>query len=106
MGRTFTAFATATAVAGIMAGTSPAAHAQTVCAPRDTVVERLSGSYGEGLAAGGLRSAEQVLEVWASPETGTWTVLVTRADGVSCVMASGTNWHQQEPTIVLMGTPS
>ncbi|MDJ0826995.1 MAG: hypothetical protein QNJ16_15990 [Rhodobacter sp.] len=81
------------------------AHAQQNCGPREAVIERLKGGFGEGLAAGGLRSEAQVLEVWAAPETGTWTVLMTRADGISCVMASGTNWHQQDPGFVLMGVP-
>ncbi len=93
----------ATAAVMTLAG---AAAAQSNCAPRDVIVERLTAGYHEGLAGGGLRSETQVLEVWAAPETGTWTVLITRADGMTCVMASGTNWHQQEPNLVLMGTPS
>ena len=80
-------------------------QAQSYCAPRDVVVERLVSGFGEGLAAGGLRSETQVLEVWAAPETGTWTILMTRADGQTCVMASGTNWHQQDPKLRLMGIP-
>jgi len=88
-----------------MAATAPPAHAQS-CAPRDRIVERLADTFGEGLAAGGLQSAQQVIEVWAAPETGTWTVLVSRADGIACVLATGTNWHQQDPALVLMGVPS
>lgn len=80
-------------------------QAQSYCAEREVVVERLSGGFGEGLAAGGLRSESQVLEVWAAPDTGTWTVLITQTDGQTCVMASGTNWHQQEPKLMLMGIP-
>ena len=82
------------------------AHAQTNCAPRDMVLTRLQASFGETLTAGGLRSQSQVLEVWASDATGTWTVLMTTADGMTCVMASGTNWHQNEPKLAVMGVPS
>ena len=67
-------------------------QAQTNCAARDTVVEKLATGYGEALAGGGLQSATSVFEVWVSAEKGTWTILMTRADGVSCIMASGTNW--------------
>ncbi len=95
--------AAALAVAGI--GAAPA-HAQNACAPRDTVLERLKTGYGETLAAGGLRSQSQVLEVWASEDTGTWTVLMTDANGMTCVMASGTNWHQNDPKLAAMGVPS
>ncbi len=81
------------------------ARAQANCAPRETVIERLKTGYGEGLAGGGLQSAAQIVEVWAAPETGTWTILMTRADGNTCVLATGTNWHQQDPALVLMGVP-
>lgn len=98
-------FGLALTIAATAMGAAPV-HAQGNCAPREIVVERLKGSFGEGLAAGGLRSESQVLEIWAAPETGTWTVLMTRADGITCVVASGTNWHQQDPDLVLMGVPS
>jgi len=87
-----------------IAGVAAPAYGQS-CALRDTLVTRLQDQFGEGLAAGGLRSDVQVLEIWAAPDTGTWTVLMTRADGIACILASGTNWHQQDPDLVLMGVP-
>ncbi|MDJ0631080.1 MAG: hypothetical protein QNJ44_22675 [Rhodobacter sp.] len=48
------------------------------------------------LAAGGLRSQVQLFEIWASEATGTWTVLLTRPDGTSCVMATGTHWFRTQ----------
>lgn len=69
------------------------AVAQTNCASRDQVVDRLAGKYGEAFSGGGLRNAESVFEVWVSEEKGTWTILLTRSDGISCIMASGTNWR-------------
>ncbi len=98
-----TGFAIAVAAAGMAAAP---AHAQTSCAPRDTVLDRLQSSFGEALAAGGLQSQSQVLEVWASQDTGTWTVLMTNANGLTCVVASGTNWHQNDPKLAVMGVPS
>ena len=68
-------------------------HAQSNCAARDQVVDRLSGKYGEAFSGGGLRNSESIFEVWLSKEKGTWTILMTRADGISCIMASGTNWR-------------
>lgn len=82
----------------LLAVTIPAtAHAQSACAERDTVVEKLEAKYGESFAGGGLQSANSVFEVWFSKEKGTWTILLTRADGVSCIMASGTNWREGLP---------
>lgn len=79
-----------TAVLALVCGP---AWAQSNCAPRDVVVERLGAKYGEQFAGGGLQSTRQIFEVWFSPRTRTWTILMTRADGVSCIMASGTNWR-------------
>lgn len=67
--------------------------AQSNCADRERVVQSLSASYGESFAGGGLQNAQQIIEVWYSEEKGTWTILMTRADGRSCIMASGTNWR-------------
>lgn len=70
-----------------------ALHAQTNCGTRDAVVGKLTGKYGEAFSGGGLQNAESVFEVWHSEEKGTWTILMTRADGTSCIMAAGTNWR-------------
>lgn len=81
-----------------IAGLAPAAvHAQTNCAQRDLVVAKLQTGYNESYAGGGLQNANSIFEVWFSPEDGTWTILMTRADGMSCVMASGTNWREALP---------
>ena len=80
------------AIAAVLLPTS--LHAQANCAARDAVVDKLAVKYGEAFGGGGLQSAESIFEVWISQEKGTWTILMTRADGVSCIMASGTNWRE------------
>jgi hypothetical protein len=72
------------------------ALAQSNCADRAVIVERLERAFGEHFAGGGLQSERRIIEVWASAE-GTWTVLLTRPDWLSCVMASGTDWREQAP---------
>lgn len=74
--------------------------AQTNCAARDMVVSKLESGYGESFAGGGLQNSNSIFEVWFSPEEGTWTILMTRPDGMSCVMASGTNWRESLPGYV------
>lgn len=70
------------------------AHAQAMtCLPRTALIERLEGGYNEHLAGGGLQNPQQLLEVWASDESGTFTVFVTRPDGVSCIVATGQHWN-------------
>ncbi len=68
-------------------------EAQQSCAQRDVVTNKLQTGYGETFTGGGLRNSTSVFEVWASEKGGTWTILMTKADGTSCIMASGTNWR-------------
>ena len=67
-------------------GTSAAA---SNCAPRDVVVDRLAARYGESRQSIGLGANNAMVEVFASPETGTWTIIVTTAQGLTCMIASG-----------------
>ena len=67
---------------------------QNNCADRQHVVNKLESGYGEVFAGGGLQNASRIFEVWFSEDKGTWTILMTRADGVTCIMASGTNWRE------------
>ena len=92
----------------LLAAFAPAAlHAQTNCAARETVIQKLETGYGETFSGGGLQSASSIFEVWFSEEKGTWTILMTRADGTSCIMASGTNWREALPSQKkAKGTPS
>ena len=72
---------------------------QTKCADRQHVVNKLETGYGEVFAGGGLQNASRIFEVWFSEDKGTWTILMTRADGVTCIMASGTNWREGDPSV-------
>lgn len=79
------------------------------CAKRDKVVAQLEGKYAEQLTAGGLHATDTkttLVEVWTSPETGTFTVLLTNPAGLSCVVASGTDWFNQKPADRVKGVPS
>ena len=97
--------------AGLLLGlASTTASAQAVnCAKRDLITERLHSKFSEQLTAGGLqatRRSTSFIEVWASQETGTFTVMLTRPDGVSCIIASGTDFFTKKAVPVVMGTPS
>ncbi|MCZ4354217.1 hypothetical protein O4H61_17005 [Roseovarius aestuarii] len=59
------------------------------CAPRAIVVERLASSYGETRQSIGLGANNALIEVFASDATGSWTITVTSATGITCLMASG-----------------
>ena len=59
------------------------------CAPRPVVLDRLGEDYGETRQSIGLSGQGAVIEVFASPETGSWTIIVTRPDGITCLVAAG-----------------
>ena len=63
------------------------------CAPRPAIVERLSQQYGETRRGVGLVQQGSVMEVYASAETGTWTIVVTLPSGITCLVASGQSYE-------------
>lgn len=70
--------------------------AQGQCAPRGAVVEMLAEGYGEARSGIGIWSNGTVVELFTAP-TGTWTLVYTRPDGVTCAIASGEAWeHTQD----------
>ena len=71
----------------------PAAAEQQVCGKRADVIKQLSVKYSEAPAAMGLSSDGGVLEVLASADGNTWTIIVTQPDGLSCMVAAGEYWE-------------
>lgn len=66
---------------------------QRNCAQRAFVLERLADRYGETRQSIGLGANNQVVEVFASLETGTWTITVTSPAGMTCLVASGQSYE-------------
>jgi hypothetical protein len=56
------------------------------------VADLLHSHYGELPISAGLQPKGQLLQIYASPATGTWTVVTTSPQGLSCVMATGQRW--------------
>lgn len=54
----------------------------------------LATEYGEKPVSFGLRSDGQLLEIFASPDGGTWTALTAGPGGFACVVAAGKSWQQ------------
>ena len=81
-------------IAAVLIATSLAlpASAQSVCGERNKFLEHLGSNFQEGPIAMGLVSDGSVLEVLSSKK-GSWTIIVTRPDGKSCVVAAGESWE-------------
>ena len=67
--------------------------ARTLCAERDQIVGTLTGYFGETARSWGMGPAGRIVEIFASEETGTWTITVTAPDGTTCLVASGNSWQ-------------
>ncbi len=92
-----------TATLAIAAATPAAAQMRAGCLPHETVVSKLEKGDGEhrvGLGIGPTRDA--IYELYVA-ETGTWTILVTRPNGLSCIAASGDSWMTSP---LLVGDPT
>lgn len=63
------------------------------CGAHDDIRAALSDRFEEKRTSIGLIGDHSLVEVYASP-SGTWTILMTRADGNSCIMAAGHSWEQ------------
>ena len=78
------------------------ATAQTALAPRAEVVKLLGDKYAEKPMALGLTETGGVIEVFASRDGATWTLVLTTPHGLSRLIASGEAWT---PIKELAGNP-
>ena len=68
------------------------AGAEELCASRDDVLRSLTEKYGESRQGVGLAHNRALMELFASSETGSWTITVTTPDGKTCLVATGQNF--------------
>jgi len=66
--------------------------ASVACAPRAQMLAVLTDRLGEDRRAIGLAGPEAVMELFASDDSGTWTITVTLADGRTCLLARGSDF--------------
>ncbi|MGI9424064.1 MAG: hypothetical protein ACR2PA_12795 [Hyphomicrobiaceae bacterium] len=79
------------------------ANARPVCGPRDQALRQLEHHHSEQVFGRGLApDGTAMMELFVS-KSGSWTVLVSRPDGRSCIIAAGESWHQIKP---LVGNPA
>ena len=69
-----------------------AANAQAICGERAKFLDHLRKNHKEAPSSIGITSTGQILEVLTS-ETGTWTIILTHPNGLTCMVASGEAWE-------------
>lgn len=94
--------------AGLLIGAATLTEAQDLrhCAPRDQVIDRLATKYGETRQSMGLGANNAVMEVFASVESGSWTITVTMANGITCLVASGQAFEELVEALPPKGEPA
>ena len=87
----------ATFALGILAYSAPAGPAEqigtTSCERRDAVLDYLSTKYAEAPVALGVTKNGSLVEVLTSGAGATFTIIVTRTDGTTCMVAAGRGWE-------------
>jgi hypothetical protein len=90
-------FITALAAAGLSAGPAasqtPPQAGGAPCKPWREIAEELGRRYAERPVAFGLQSNGQLLQVFASEETGTWTLVTMHPNGTACLIGAGDSWE-------------
>jgi len=69
------------------------AQSAVLCGKRDAVVEALHRNHGEVAVSRGLTSRGTLIEVFASPKSDSFTIINSRPDGISCLVAAGEGWQ-------------
>lgn len=81
-----------------------AGHAQAAsCGERSKVIKSLAQKYGETRQGIGLGRNNGVMEIYASSETGTWTILITTPNGQSCLVAAGESFENLSESLGDLG---
>ncbi len=66
---------------------------QNQCAPRAAILAALDGQYDESRHAIAMAGTGLVMELFVNQDTATWTMTATRADGITCLIASGQQYQ-------------
>jgi len=79
--------------------TAGLASAQPVCMQAVEMEAALIDWYGEAPVEGAWANDQQL---WASENTGTWTLMQLRTDGTACVLSQGNNWQPNDDPVVAL----
>ena len=72
---------------------APVQAQAALCLHHKEIVQQLSTKFKEKRRAFGLINSRRMMEVYVS-KAGTWTMVVTTANKISCVVATGESWEQ------------
>ncbi|MFQ5783810.1 MAG: hypothetical protein ACE5H8_03180 [Alphaproteobacteria bacterium] len=82
----------------LLAAVPAMAQEAAPCVKRSDFLKHLSTNYDEAPVAMGVTASGRVLEITAS-DNGSWTIIVTMPNGISCGIASGESWENVLPPV-------
>ena len=82
-------FLVMTSLGAMMTAAQDAQAEGANCAARAQVVATLATRYGESRQSIALAADNSVVEVFASRDTGSWTITVTQPGGLTCLVSAG-----------------
>ncbi len=68
------------------------------------MMKQLDGRFSESQVAIGLASNGQLIEVFSTGDGSTWTIVITKPDGMSCVLTTGEAWDGRKQ--IALGQPA
>jgi hypothetical protein len=70
------------------------------CAPREMVLKTFKEQHNEEPVSVGISTdGSLAFEVFLSPEGKTFTIFVSRSDGISCSLGAGVQWEHGETPV-------
>lgn len=73
--------------------TSPAQAQRALCGDGAGMIAHLEKEWGEDPAVIALDAAGHMVRILVSPDTGTWSMLVTGPGGPTCLIHHGSAWE-------------
>ena len=73
------------------------AQAAPQCNTRDVVHDLLAKKYSETVVAIGVANNGGLVEVLATGDGATWSIIITTPQGMSCLVAAGEGWRVMTP---------
>ena len=92
-------FALSLGIGGFIWATQTAEAQQQNCANRAAIVEQLQTRFSETRLGMGLHPDNLIVEIFTSLDSGSWTIIATRPDGISCLVAAGESWTETTDTL-------
>ncbi len=69
------------------------AKAEAQCNTTESIRAQLGDKYKEKPVAAGVMNNGSLIEVYTSEGGGTWSIVITGVNGISCLVSAGEGWR-------------